>query len=136
MTNAVLQGEEETTCCTNAVKAKAKAQAKTKAMAKAKAKKKVPAAGQPCGKDLDTSSTHDTKVVSATANFCKMSRSYATALCKGLALKSSPFAASLAKQLYFPMSTCRSCVSHADLQTLHQYTYTAFTRHTQQHTIT
>ena len=120
MTNAVLQGEEETTCCTNAVKAKAKAQAKTKAMAKAKAKKKVPAAGQPCGKDLDTSSTHDTKVVSATANFCKMSRSYAAALCSGLDFGSSPFAAALAKQLNIPMSTCRVCALHANLQNLQQ----------------
>lgn len=108
MTNAVLQGKEE----------------------------RLPAAGQPCGKDLDTSSTHDTKVVSATANFCKMSRSYATALCKGLAVRSSPFAASLAKQLYFPMSTCKSWVSHATLQNLHHYTYRAFIRHMQQHTIT
>lgn len=104
-----------------------------------KAKKKLPAAGQPCGKDLKTSSTHDTKVVSATASFCKMSRSYATALCKGLSLRSSPFAAPLAKQLYFPMSTCISCASRADfasvyLHSIHQahaisYNYLTKVRH-------
>lgn len=70
------------------------------------AKQTPPAAGQPCGRDLDTSSTQDTKVVSATASFCRMSRSYAAALCSGLDFCSSPFAAALANALYLPISTC------------------------------
>ena len=66
----------------------------------------IPAADQPCGKDLETSSTQDTRVDSATASFCKMSRSYAAALCNGLDLPSSPLAAAFAKTLNLPMSTC------------------------------
>lgn len=64
-----------------------------------------PAAAQPSGKERDVSSTQDTRVVSATASFCRMSKSNAAALCKGLDLGSSPLAAALAKELALPFRT-------------------------------